>query len=181
MGMQRVRHDLVTEQHLTVFIINWNSCSVCKSWKTVSQFSCSVMSDSLQPHGLQQARLPCPSPTPGAYSNSCPLNQWCHPTITSSVTPFSSCPQSFPASGSFPINRLFTSDGQRIGVSASASVLPIHFQGWFPLGWTGLISLLRKGLWGIFPYISPLIFSSLSSLLIHCHCELMKMWFFCTW
>ena len=97
----------------------------------------SVMSYSLQPHGLQHTRFPCPSPTPEAYSNSCPLSQWCHPTISSSVIPFSSCPQSFPASGSFPVSQLFTSGGQSIGVSASASVLPMNIWDWFPLGWTG--------------------------------------------
>ena len=113
------------------------------------QFSGSVMSDSLQPHGLQQARPPCPSPTPGVYSDSCPLSQWCHPTISSSVVPFSSCPQSFPASGSFPISQLFTSGGQSIGVSASTSVLPMNIQDWFPLGWTE-ISLQAKGLSRVF-------------------------------
>ena len=92
------------------------------------------MSDSLQPRGLQHARPPCPSPTPGVYSNSCPLSQWCHPTISSSVVPFSSCLQSFPASGSFQMSQLFESDGQSIGVSASTSVLPMYFQDWFPLG-----------------------------------------------
>ena len=101
----------------------------------------SVKSDSLQPPGLQHARLPCPSPTPGIYSNSCPLIQWCHPTISSCVVPFSSCLHSFPASGSFLLSRLFTSGGQNIGVSASASVLPMNIQSWFPLGVTGLISL----------------------------------------
>ena len=105
-----------------------------------SQFSCSVMSDSLWPHGPQQARPPCPSPTPGFYSNSCPLSQWCHPTISSSVIPFSSRLQSFPASGSFPVSQFFASSSQSIGVSASASVLPINIQDWFPLGWTGWIS-----------------------------------------
>ena len=169
------------EKCLSLLPIFWLGCLVSWCWAVWAVYCCSKSCLTLQPHGLQHARLPCPSLSPEVYSNSCPLSQWRHPTISFSVTPFSSCPQSFPASGSFPINRLFTSDGQRIGVSASASVLPIHFQGWFPLGWTGLISLLRKGLWGIFPYISPLIFSSLSSLLIHCHCELMKMWFFCTW
>ena len=98
------------------------------------------MSDSLRPHGLQQARPPYPSPTPGIYSNSCPLSPWCHPTISSSVIPFSSCLQSFPASGSFPMSQFFTSGGQRIGASASASVLPMNIQDWFPLGWNGLIS-----------------------------------------
>ena len=110
------------------------------------QFSSSVVSDSLWSHGLQHARLPCPSLTPGACSNSCPLSRWCHPTILSSVVPFSSCPQSFPASGFFPMSQLFTSVGQSIGVSASASVLPMNIQDWFPLGWTGWISLQFKGL-----------------------------------
>ena len=109
-------------------------------------FSCSVGSDSLWPHGLQHTRLPCPSPTPGAYSNSCPLSQWCYPTISSSVIPFSSCPQSFPASGSFPVSQLITSGGQNIRVSVSASVLPMNIQDWSPLGWTGWISLQSKGL-----------------------------------
>ena len=101
------------------------------------QFSCSVMSDSLQPHGLQHTRPPCPLPSPGVYSNSCPLSRWCHPTILSSVVPFPSCLQSFPASGSFQMSQLFASGGQSIGVSASASVLPKTIKDWFPLGWTG--------------------------------------------
>ena len=104
----------------------------------------------LCPHGLQHARLPCPSPTPGAYSNSCPLSWWCHPTILSSVIPFSSHLQSFPASGSFPMSQFFTSGGQSMGVSASASVLPVNIQGWFPLGLTGLISLQSKRLSRVF-------------------------------
>ena len=104
------------------------------------------MSDSLWPHGLQYAWPPCPSPTPGACTNSCALSWWCHPTISSSVIPFSSCLQSFPASGSFPMSQFFTSGGQSIGVSASASVLPMNIKDWFPLGWTGWISLLSKGL-----------------------------------
>ena len=111
---------------------------------TSVQFSCSVMSDSLQQHGLQHSRLLCPSPTPGVHSNSCPLSQWCHPTISSSIFPFSSRPQSFPASGSFPVSQFFTSGGQTIGVSASASVLPMNIQDWFPLRLTGLISLQSK-------------------------------------
>ena len=98
----------------------------------------------LRPHELQHARLPCPSPAPKPYSNSCPL-RWCHPTISSSVVPFSSCLQSFPASGSFPMTQFFTSGGQSIGVSASASFLPMNIQDWFPLGWTGWIFLLSKG------------------------------------
>ena len=101
-------------------------------------------------HGLQRARLPCPSPTPGVYSNSRPPSQWCHPTISSSVAPFSSCPQSFPVSGSFIMSQLFASGGQSIGVSASASVLPMNIQDWFPLGLTGLISLQSKGLSRVF-------------------------------
>ena len=99
-------------------------------------FSCSVVSNSLWPHGLQHARLPCPSPTPRACSNSCPSSQWCHPSISSSFVPFSSCPQSFPALGSFPVSHLFLSGGQTIGASASASVLPMNIQDWFPLGLT---------------------------------------------
>ena len=105
------------------------------------QFSCSVMSDSLPSHGLQHARPPCPSPTPGVYSNSCPSRRWCLPTISPSVVPFSSCLQSFPASGSFPMSQFFTSGGQRIGVSASVSVLPMNIQDWFPLGLTSFLLL----------------------------------------
>ena len=114
------------------------------------QFSRSVVSDSLWPHGLWHTRLPCPSPTPRACSNSSPLSQWCHPTISSSVIPFSSCLQSFPASGSFPMSQLFASGGQSIGASASASVLPMNIQDWFPLEWTGWISLQSKGLSRVF-------------------------------
>ena len=114
------------------------------------QFSYSVVSDSLWPHGLQHSRLPCPSPTPGAYLNSRPLSRWCHPTISSSVVPFSSCLQSSPASGSFTMSQFFTSGGQRIAISASASVLPMNIQGWFPLGWTGWISLQSKRLSRVF-------------------------------
>ena len=114
------------------------------------QFTCSVVSDSLRPHGLQHARLLCPSPTPGAYSNSC-LSRWkWHPTISSSVISFSSCLQSFPPSGSFPMSWFFTSGGQSIGVSASSSVLPMNIQDWFPLGWTDWISLQSKGLSRVF-------------------------------
>ena len=118
------------------------------AWQaTVSvQFSRSVMSDSLRPHEPQHARPACPSPTPGVHPNPCSLSCWCHPTISCSVVPFSSCPQSFPASGSFPMSQLFTSDGQSIGVSASTSVLPMNTQDWSPLGWTGWISLQSKGL-----------------------------------
>ena len=113
---------------ITLFCIvkHVNHLSVYDIMQTSVQFSCSVMSDSLQPHESQHARPPCPSPTPGVYPNSCPLSWWCHPTISSSVIPFSSCPQSFPASGSFPMSQLFTSGGQSIRVSASASVLCWH-------------------------------------------------------
>ena len=116
----------------------------------ISQFSRSVVSDSLWPQVLQHTRLPCPSPTPRAFSNSCPLIGWCHPTISSSVIPFSSCLQSFPASGSFSMSQFFASGGQSIGVSASTSVLPMNIQDWFPLGLTDLISLQSKGLSRVF-------------------------------
>ena len=127
-------------QHCKAITLQFNSV----------QFSCSIVSDSLQPHGLQHARLHCPSPTPGAYSNSCPSSQWCHPTISSSIVLFSSCLQSFPASGSFPMSQFFASSSQSIGASASASVLPMNIQDWFPLGWTGWIPLQSKGLSRVF-------------------------------
>ena len=114
------------------------------------QFSCSVVSNSLWPHESQHARPPCPSPTPRVYSNSCPSSRWCHPAISSSVVPFSSCPQSLPASESFPTSQLFSWGGKSIGVSASASVLPMNTQDWTPLGWTGWISLQSKGLTKVF-------------------------------
>ena len=114
------------------------------------QFSRSVLSDSLRPRGLQHSRLSCPSLTPGAYSNSCPSSWWCHPTTSSSIVPFSSCLQSFPASGSFPVSQFFTSCGQSIWVSASASVHPMNIQDRFPLGLTGLISLQSLGLSRVF-------------------------------
>ena len=118
---------------------------------TVSvQFSCSVVFDSLWTHESQHARPPCPSQTPGVYSNSCPLSQWCHPAISSSVIPFSSCPQSLPASGSFPMSQLFEWHGPSIGVSASASVFPMNTQDLSPSGWTGWISLEFKGLSRVF-------------------------------
>jgi len=118
------------------------------------QFSCSVMSDSLWPHGRQHARLPCPSPIPGAYSTSCPLSWWCHPTISCSVDPFSSHLQSFLASGSFPMSQFFALGGQSIGVLASGSVLPMNIQEWFLLGLTDLISLQSKGLSSLLQYHS---------------------------
>ena len=134
---QSKSHLLLKDQHIL-----YSSCSV--------QFSHSVMSDSLQPHGLQHARLPCPSPTPGAYSNSCSSSQWCHPTISSSVVLFSFHLQSIPASGSIPMCQFFASGGQSIGVSASAQVLPMNIQDWFLLGLTGWISLQSKGLSRVF-------------------------------
>ena len=132
----------------TVTILSYylpGSCNNC-----LLLFSHSVMSDSLRPHWLQQARLPCPSLSPRACSNSCPSSWWCYPTIFSSVVPLSSCLQSFPASGSFPMSQLFTWGGQSIGASASASVLPMNIQGWFPLVLTSLISWLSKGLSRVF-------------------------------
>ena len=116
----------------------------------ISQFSRSVVSNSLPPHGLQHARPPCPSPTPRVYSNPCPLSLWCHPAISSSVITFSSHLQSFSASGSFPVSQFFASDGQRIGVSASASVIPMNSRDWSTLGWTGWISLQSMGLSRVF-------------------------------
>ena len=114
------------------------------------QFSHSVVSDSLRPHESQHTRPPCPSPTPRAHPNLCPLSWWWHPTISFSVVPFSSCSQSFPASGSFPMSQLFAWGGQSIGVSASTSVLPMNTQDWYSLGWTGWISLQSKGLPRVF-------------------------------
>ena len=128
----------------------WNFNNAQENTFIFSQFSRSVVSDALRPHGLQHSRLPCPSPAPRAYSNSCPLSQWCHPTISSSVVPFFSCIQSLPASGSFSTSQIFASDGQDIGASASASVLPANIQDWFSLGWTGWISLQSKGLSRVF-------------------------------
>ena len=134
-----------------LWLFTWDNCDWnCMTGQSVSQFSCSVVSDSLRSHGSQYARPPCPSPTSRVYSNSCPSSQWCHPAISSSVVPFSSGPQSLPASGSFPTSQLFTSRGQSIGVSASASVLPMNTQDWSPLGWTGWISLQSKGLSRVF-------------------------------
>ena len=134
MGLQRVRHDWAT------LIKN----------VSVSQFSCSVMSDSLQPHEVQHARPPCPSPTPGAYSNSCPLRQWSHPTISSFVIPFSSTFNVSQHQSLFRLSQFFASGGQTVGVSASGSVLPMNSQDWSPLGWTCLISLQSKGLSRVF-------------------------------
>ena len=118
------------------------------------QFSRSVVSDSLQHHESQHARPPCPSPTPRVYPNSCPSSQWCHQAVSSSVIPFSSSPQSLPASESFPVSQLFAWGGQSTGVSASASVLPVITQDWSPLGWTGWISFQSKGLSRVFSNIT---------------------------
>ena len=134
---------------LSALLLPYRNLATVLSKHTV-QFSHSIVSDSLWPHGLQHARPPCPSPTQGVYSNSCPFSRWCHPTISSSVVPFSSCPQSFPASGSFQMSQLFTSGGPSIGVSASTSVLPMNIQDSSPLGWTGWISLQSKGLSRVF-------------------------------
>ena len=138
---------------LVCHVLHKSGLLVLRMFSSV-QFSCSVMSNFLWPHGLQHARLPCSSPTLRACSNSRPVSQWCHPTISSSVVPFCSCLQSFPAPGSFPIGQFFASGGQNIGVSASASVLPVNIQDWFPLGWTGWISLLSKRLSIIFSNIT---------------------------
>ena len=145
-------------QDIYIKILTWNQPKVPKigNWLNILirlyrgtfssvQFSWSVVSDYWRPHELQHSRPPCPSQTPGVYSNSCPSSQWCHPAISSSVIPFSSCPQSLPASGSFPMSQLFAWGGQSIGVSASTSVLPMNTQDW-SLGWTGWISLQSKGL-----------------------------------
>ena len=128
----------------------WTVNDLVRAWLSSSvQFSHSVVSDSLQPHEFQHARPPCPSPSPGVHSDSCPSSQWCHPAISSSVIPFSSCPQSFPASESFPMSQLFEWGGQSTGVSALASFLSKKSQGW-PSEWTGWISLQSKGLSRVF-------------------------------
>ena len=129
-------------------LLNWKASKIII--QKIIQFSRSVVSDSLWPHGPQHARPPCPSPTPEVYPHSCPLSWWCHWTISSSVLPFTSCPQSFPASRSFQMSQLFTSGGQNIGVSALTSVLLMNTQDWSPLGWTVWISLQFKGLSRVF-------------------------------
>ena len=137
-----------------IILLFWEkSLQLLKTFSSV-QFSHSVMSDSFRPHELQHARPPCPSPTPGVYSNSCSSSQWCHSAISSSVVPFSSCSQSLPASGSFPKSQLFAWGAQSIGVSASASVLPVNTQDWSPLRWTDWISLQSKGLSRVFSNIT---------------------------
>ena len=142
----------VCKESITVESVDSNLCVQVELIPGVGevQFSPSVESNSLRSHELQQTRPPCPSAAPGVHPNSCPLSRWCHPTISSSVVPFSSCPQSFPTSGSFPMSQLFASGGQSIGVSASASVLPVNNQDWSPLGWIGWISLQSKRLSRVF-------------------------------
>ena len=157
-GEEKISNQNIIPQGIPTWYI-LDSCAKCHHFSLdtlgmkkkciLVQFSHSVMPDSLRPHGLQHARPPCPSPTLGACSNSHPLSWWCHATISSSVIPFS-CLQPFPASRSFPISQFFTSGGQSIGVSASALVLPMNIQEWFPLGLIGLISLLSKGLSRVF-------------------------------
>ena len=168
MGLQRVGHDWATfpfpfkvnsketykmsvSSHHPSRILSVQSYVTKKRASTTSvQISCSVVSDSLQPHEPQHTRLPCPSPTPEVHPNPCPLNRWCHPIISSSVIPFSSFPQSFTTSRSFQTSQFFTSGSQSIGVSASTSVLSMNIQNWSALGWTGWISLQRKGLSRVF-------------------------------
>ena len=140
MNSKNILEDFNTYSILRTSTLNWFSV----------QYSRSIVSDSLWPHESQHVRPPCPSPTPGVHSNSCPSSRWCHPAISSSVVPFSSRPQSLPASGSFPMSQHFASGGQSIGVSASTSVLPMNTQDWSPLGWTGWISLQTKGLSRVF-------------------------------
>ena len=146
--------QILTPRHKEYLRVPWTGSGISTFWSLhalllLPQFSCSVMSNSLRPHGLQHAS-PGPSPTPGACSNSYPLSQWCHPTISPSVVPFSSYLQSFPASGSFLMSQFFASGGQSIEVSVSASALPMNIQDWFPLEWTGWMSLQSKGLSRVF-------------------------------
>ena len=143
-------HMRIWLKQIQVCLVEIDSQEMQSRADQFSSVSCSVVSDSLRPHGLQHARPPCPSLTPRVYSNSCPSSRWCHPTISSSVIPFSSHLQSFPASGSLPVSQFFSSGDQSVGVSASASVLPMNIQDWFSLGWTGWISLQSKGLWRVF-------------------------------
>ena len=152
MENSEVKHGLINALSNFVLVIEVALVfHIPEAWYEFSvQFSHSVVSDSLRPHGLQHTRLLCPSPAPGACSNSRQLSRWYHPTISSSTVPFSSCFQFFPASGSFPMNQFFASGAQSIGVSASASVLPMSIQDWSPLGWTGWISLQSKGLSRVF-------------------------------
>ena len=142
--------DLIPWIYLSLPLYNHKGFDLIHSWISSVQFSRSAVSDSLRPHESQHARPPCPSPTPGVHSDSRSSSQWCHPVISSSVVPFSSCPQSLPASESFPMSQLFTWGGQSTGVSALASFLPKKSQGWSPSKWTGWISLQSKGLSRVF-------------------------------
>ena len=145
----------------------WQSNKVILFFSSVQSLS---LSNSLRPYGLQHTRLPCPSPAPRAYSNSCPSSWWCYPTISSSAIPFFSCLQSYPASGSFPMSQFFSSGGQSIGVSASTSVLPMKIQDWLPLGWTSWISLQSKGLSSLLQQ-----HSSKASVLQHSACVMVQL------
>ena len=153
--------------HIYMYIIIYKFKTFKIFHELLLLFSRSVVSNSLQPHGLQHARLPCPSPFPGVCSNSCPLSCWCHPTISSSIIPFSYL-QSFPTSGSFPMSQLFALGGQSIEASALASVLPVNTQDWFPLELTGWISLLSKGLSRDSPATQMEVISSLALSLFYC-------------
>ena len=146
--------DLFNHSEITILVLSQRLKLTKAVSQSVSQFSLPVVSDSLRPHESQHARPPCPSQTPGVYSNPCPSSQWCHPAISSSVVPFSSCLQSLPASGSFPVSQLFTWGGQSTGVSALASFLPKKSQGWSHSEWTSWISLQSKGLSRVFSNIT---------------------------
>ena len=153
MGRDLLSKTPLTWQDCTLYaflIVMYKLFPYTRGWLSISSVQLLSCVRLFVLHGLQHARLPCPSPTPGVHSNSCPLSQWCHLTISSSVIPFSSCLQSFPTSGSFPMSQFFTSDGQSIGVSPSTSVLPMNTQDWSPLGQTGWISLQSKGLSRVF-------------------------------
>ena len=150
--MWKILKDMGLPDHLTCLLRNLKKQHFKKQISSV-QFSLSVVSNYLRPHEPKHARPPCPSPTPRVHTNPCPLSWWCHPTISSSAITFS-CPQSFPASGSFQMSQFFTADGQSIGISASTSVLPMNIQGWLPLGSTGLISLQSRGLWRVLQHQS---------------------------
>ena len=157
----KYKNSWTCSQNVVIFTLAWNFHERClllfaqrenEEVSCLLLFSCWVMSDSLWPRESQHARPPCPSPTPGVHSNSRPSSQWCHPAISSSVVPVSSCLQSFPASGSFPMSQLFAWGGQSIGVSALASIVPMKTQDWSPLKWTGWVSLQSKGLSRVFSY-----------------------------
>ena len=142
--------EITTDKSLVIYLWSFFLTYIISILLSSVHFSRSIVSDSLQPHEPQHARPPCRSQTPGVHPNPCPSSQWCHPTISSSVIPCSSCPQSFPESGSFQMSQFFASGGQSIGVSASTSVLAMNIQDWSPLGWTGWIPLQSKGLSRVF-------------------------------